>query len=235
MIQEAGNNFGFDVVARIRREVEREKEREGPEGPHSPARTQTATVGFSADGIGTEGADREQEEGLRLRALESSEAATELEALLSAALPKADQDRRSHIMKGLLIEELTVSRLRAMAKRSLVVLDHALGADNMRVQMVAGERFSIIDAISRTAGVSAEITEVTHVNGSAFGCGQPRDVARCWEGDVRGAIEAGRGDYVQARVKQTDERLEGLKALLLGNVITPEEHDAQRAAVIAAL
>ena len=47
------------------------------------------------------------------------------------------QDRRSHIMKGLLIEELTVSRLRAMAKRSLVVLDHALGADNMRVQMVS--------------------------------------------------------------------------------------------------
>jgi hypothetical protein len=101
---------------------------------------------------------------------------------------------------------------------------------------VAGERFSIIDAICSSVEVWAGGPEGTHVNGGAFGCGHSHDVAGYREGDVRGDVAGGcGGERVKARVQQTNERLEGLKALLQGSVISQEEHDAQRAVAIAAL
>ena len=58
-----------------------------------------------------------------------------------------------------------------MAKRSVMVLDMALRADNMRVQMVTGERFAIIDAVSALAAQGERGTTGggVQVSGASFG------------------------------------------------------------------
>ena len=52
-----------------------------------------------------------------------------------------------------------------------MVLDAALKADNMRVQMVTGERFAIIDAVSALAAQGERMSEGggVQVSGASFG------------------------------------------------------------------
>ena len=47
----------------------------------------------------------------------------------------------------------------AMAKRNVMVLDVGLKGDNMRLQMVAGERFAIIDAVCALAAAEGAAAE----------------------------------------------------------------------------
>merc|ERR1712216_1120391 len=47
----------------------------------------------------------------------------------------------------------------AMAKRNVMVLDVGLKGDNMRLQMVAGERFAIIDAVCALAAAEGALLQ----------------------------------------------------------------------------
>lgn len=127
------------------------------------------------------------------------------------------------------------------------MLDHALAADNMRVQMVAGERFSIIDTISNSiSAVSEDLNGGTQLVGRNFGWVRPYtdvdDLPDSLGSDDRGDAKGGPGSMIAgggghglASVNQTEERLKRLKVLLERGVLTQDEHDAQRAAVISVL
>ena len=93
-----------------------------------------------------------------------------------------------------LIEELTVPLLVGMARMSFghLVLDGTLRENNMRLQLLTGERMAIVQAVAniatQTAGADASLDggitgiprqhasyEPSHIAGSSFGC---RDDAR---------------------------------------------------------
>ena len=143
MIQEAGNNFGNDVVNKLRRDVSHEQlaHQAGADGSSPPVRKKHSSPRDIR--VVPEGTNALSESG------------KELAAVLKNALAHSSPDRRDHIINGLLIEELTVPRLLAMAKLNIVVLDSALKTDNMRVQMLTGERFAIIETICAMASGTA--------------------------------------------------------------------------------
>ena len=93
----------------------------------------------------------------------SSEKGRELKAVITHALPNATADRCDLIVMGMLIEELTVPRLVGMARMSygLHVLDGALRENNMRLQLLTGERMAIVQAVAniatQTAGADASL------------------------------------------------------------------------------
>jgi len=169
MVQKAENNFGKDIVNKARREVESEE-------ADSPSSSRNLQPGTTASGD------------------ISSEKGRELKAVITHALPDATADRCDLIVMGMLIEELTVPRLVGMARMSfgLHVLDGALRENNMRLQLLTGERMAIMQAVAniatQTAGADASLDggitgiprqhasyEPSHIAGSSFGC---RDDAR---------------------------------------------------------
>ena len=65
--------------------------------------------------------------------------------------PDSSAARRDDIVMGLLIEDMSVGRMIATAKRNILLLDRALTENNMRLQLRTGERLAIVDAVATLA------------------------------------------------------------------------------------
>jgi hypothetical protein len=159
MLQGAENNFGKPIVNRVRRQL---------------------ASGQADDRAGITSASRDDEGPDKTSSSDiSGTKVLELEALITQALPDASADRCKNLVMGMLIEELTLPILVAMANRplGLHMVDGALREKNMRVQLLTGERMAIVEAIANTAaktGTEAGVEEVRpsmHVSGHLFGCG----------------------------------------------------------------
>ena len=137
MIQEAENNFGKDVINKVRHDVASERARDAR--------------GDSRQGTADTGAPGPSDTSFTHVADEASDKAQQLNDLILTALPDATAERRQHLVLGMLIEELTVARLVAIASRDLVVLDAALKENNMRLQVMSGERLALVDSIASIA------------------------------------------------------------------------------------
>ena len=156
MVQEAENNFGKPVVNRVRRQLASEH----------------------ADDTSRDDTSRDDEGPGRTSSSEiSGTKGRELKALITRALPVASEDRCDSLVMGMLIEELTVPILVALAKRplGLHMLDGVLRENNMRMQLLTGERMAIVEAIAdmaaqtRTEVGAEEGWQSTRVSGISLG------------------------------------------------------------------
>ena len=171
MIQEAENNFGKPVVNRVRRQLASEHADEAA-GMTSPPRDDEDPDTTSSSDVS----------GIKSQ---------ELKALITQALPDASADRCENLVMGMLIEELTVPILVAMASRplGLHMIDVALRENNMRMQLLTGERMAIVEAVANMAAKcctdagAQDRWPSTHVSGSSFGCGDVAHARRLqkWE------------------------------------------------------
>ena len=119
-----------------------------------------------------------------------------------------------------------------------MVLDAALKADNMRVQMVTGERFAIIDAVSALAAQGERMSEGGGVQVSGASFGSPAGAHDSYVPQCTGARALscrGADGRVGAAVRETTERLQVFEELLARQAISKAEHDHHRALLLAGL
>ena len=171
MLQEAENNFGKPVVNRVRQQL-----------GSGQADDRAGIISASRD---DEGRDKTSLSDI------SATKGLELKALITRALPDASADRCKNLVMGMLIEELTLPILVAMASRplGLHMVDGALREKNMRMQLLTGERMAIVEAIANIAAktgtkAGVDVREVwpsSHVSGHSFGCGNDADERRIQE------------------------------------------------------
>jgi hypothetical protein len=131
MIQEAENNFGKDVVGKVRKQLAQERDHHhhhqhtsspsmcAHASPASAPPVKAAGNHFHEHTAGSGGMSGGATESSRMLC---SPAGRELEAFLTSTLSNTARDRRHQLAIGMLIEEMTVGTLVMTAKSSMVIL-----------------------------------------------------------------------------------------------------------------